>query len=88
MSSIGWPAALFLSVVAVLLVALANRVLEWRHELRSNAVIRAYQRESIEANKELERLRHELEISERRRVSAEVELATAQGQLERRHRLN
>lgn len=83
-----WPAALFGSVVAVLAAALIYRVLEWRVEWRQNAILAALRAESIEANNELERLRHELEASERRRASAEVELATAQGQLERRHRIN
>lgn len=60
MMEMGWPAALLLGTVALLAAALINNQWARAHELHKDLTIKAYQAESIEANKELEVQRHKI----------------------------
>lgn len=76
MMEMGWPAAFLLAVVALLAAALINNQWARAHELHNDLTIKAYQAESIEANKELERQRHGIADLSTALAEAEVELNT------------
>jgi uncharacterized protein (DUF1786 family) len=76
MMEMGWPAAFLLAVVALIAAALINNQWARAHELGTNLSIRAYQLESIEANKELEVQRHKIGDLSTALEEAEVELNT------------
>lgn len=74
MFQIGWPAAFVIIAVALFAAALLHNHMARNHELRKDLVIKAYQAESIEANKELEVQRHKIEELSEALGTAEDEL--------------
>jgi hypothetical protein len=85
MMEMGWPAAFVIVTVALLAAALINNQWARAHELRKDLTIKAYQAESIEANKELEVQRHKIESLAAALEEAERELITWRTAGERRH---